>query len=121
MAQDRPPDCTGSWFPAVFLVDQAAPLAHTKPIKAATELVTLHPKVGMYMLRPPKADTYMASDLASNFLLLQFCAISGHMWATLFAQLLERLTADQRVFASSESTLHRQIVSNASCKHASTS
>ena len=89
--------------------------------KAATDLVPLHPKVWVYMLRPPKADTNMASDLASNFLQLQFCAISGLMWATLFAQLLEWLTADQRFLASSESTLHRQIVSNASCKQASTS
>ena len=65
---------------------------------------------GVNVSPPPKADTYVASVRASNFLLFQLCAISGHMWATLRAQLLERLTADQRVLASSESTLYRQIV-----------
>ena len=35
--------------------------------KAATDLVPLHPKVGVYMLRPPKTDTYMASVVAKFF------------------------------------------------------
>ena len=41
--------------------------------KAATDLVPLHPKVGVYMLRPPKTDTYMASVVAKFFIVSVLC------------------------------------------------